>query len=84
MSDQQLLKRIVARADILSGKPTFQGTRLSVEFILNFLAHGSTIDDILHEYQGLEKEDIQACLLFATKSLEDMTFMPLEPESRRW
>jgi uncharacterized protein (DUF433 family) len=67
--------------DILSGKPTIKGTRLSVEFILNLLAHGSTIDDIMREYQGLEKEDIQAGLLFATKSLEDMTFMPLEPES---
>ncbi len=81
MSDQQLLERIVARVDILSGKSTIKGTRLSVEFILNLLAHGSTIDDIMREYQGLEKEDIQACLLFATKSLEDMTFMPLEPES---
>jgi uncharacterized protein (DUF433 family) len=55
--------------DILSGKPTIKGTRLSVEFILNLLAHGSTIDDIMREYQGLEKEDIQAGLLFATKSM---------------
>lgn len=80
MSDQELLGRIVSRQDILGGKPVIKGTRLSVEYILNLLAHGSTVDDILREYKGLLKEDIQACLLFATKSLEDTTFMPLEPE----
>jgi len=80
MNDQELLGRIVLRPDILSGKPVIKGTRLSVEYILNLLAHGSTADDILREYKGLLKEDVQACLLFATKSLEDTTFMPLEPE----
>ena len=37
--------------------------------------------DILEEYKGLTVEDIQACLLFATKSLENIAFMPLEWET---
>ena len=36
-----------------------------------------TINEILDEYEGLTQEDIQACLLFATKSLESTAFMPL-------
>ena len=51
------------------GKPVIRGTRLTVEFILNLLAHGSTMDEIIKEYQGLKEEDIRACILFATKSL---------------
>lgn len=47
------------------GKPVIKGTRLTVEFIVNLLAHGSTTTDILEEYNGLTAEDIQACLLFA-------------------
>ncbi len=78
MSDQELLDRIVSRKDILGGKPIVKGTRLSVEHVLNLLAHGSTVGDILDEYKGLSTEDIQACLLFATKFLGDTAFAPLE------
>jgi uncharacterized protein (DUF433 family) len=63
--------------NIMVGKPTVKGTRLTVEFILNLLAHGATSTEVLEEYQGLSQEDIQACLLFATKFLEDTAFMPL-------
>ena len=80
MNDQQLLARITVDRDVLVGKPIVQGTRLSVEYILNLLAHGSTIEELLDEYAGLTREDIQACLLFATKSLETITFMPLIAE----
>ena len=65
MSDLEMLTRITSDPDILSGKPVIRGTRLSVEFILNLLAHGSSIESILEEYQGLTGEDIKACLLFA-------------------
>ncbi len=56
------------------------GTRLTVEYILNLLAHGSISKEILQEYEGLTQEDIQACLLFATRSLQDTEFMPLSLE----
>ena len=81
MKDQQLLERITVSQKVMIGKPIIKGTRLTVEYILNLLAHGATIAEILEEYQGLAKEDIQACLLFATKSLENTSFMPLEMET---
>ena len=80
MNDQQLLARITINPDVLVGKPVIKGTRLSVEYILNLLAHGSTIEEILDEYPGLTRADIQACFLFATKSLGTTTFMPLVAE----
>ncbi|MCC7354003.1 MAG: DUF433 domain-containing protein, partial [Anaerolineae bacterium] len=40
-------------------------TRLTVEYILNLLAHGATVQEVLTEYDGLTQEDVQACLLFA-------------------
>jgi uncharacterized protein (DUF433 family) len=80
MKDKQLLDRIVLDPKIMVGKPVIRGTRLTVDFILNLLAHGSTEDVILNEYKGLEIEDIQACFLFATKFLKNTDFMPLMEE----
>lgn len=77
MTDQQLLSRITVNPKVMVGKPAIKGTRLTVEHILNLLAHGTTVQEILKEYDGLTQDDIQACLLFATRSLEDTTFMPL-------
>ena len=59
------------------GKAVVRGTRLTVEYILGLLAHGATVMEILEEYEGLAPEDIQACFLFASRSLQDTTFMPL-------
>ena len=77
MEDAELLERIVVNPRVKVGKPVIDGTRLTVGFILGLLAHGMTIEDILREYQHLVREDILACLLFAQKSLEDITFMPV-------
>lgn len=80
MQDQQLLERITINPQVMVGKPVIRGTRLTVQYILNLLAHGATTDEILDEYQGLTIEDIQACFLFATKSLANSDFLPLTPE----
>ncbi|TAH53600.1 MAG: DUF433 domain-containing protein [Chloroflexota bacterium] len=80
MDDQQLLERITLDPRVMVGKPVIKGTRLTVEYILNLLAHKATIEDILDEYHGLTQADIQACLLFATRSLENTSFMPLVME----
>jgi hypothetical protein len=53
---------------------------LTVEYILNLLAHGATSAEILAEYDGITQEDIRACLLFAARALENTTFMPLVAE----
>jgi uncharacterized protein (DUF433 family) len=81
MKERELLQRIILNPKVMVGKPVIKGTRLTVEYILNLLAHGSTVADILREYDGLAQEDIQACLLFAAQSLEDSAFMPLEAET---
>jgi len=79
--DDILLERIILNPKIMAGKPIIQGTRLTVDYILNLLAHGSTEDEILNEYKGLTNDDIKACILFAVKSLENTEFMPLVSES---
>ncbi len=81
MSDQQLLERITINPKIMVGKPIIKGTRLTVEYIVNLLAHGATVEEILQEYAGLAQEDIQACLLFAAQSLEGTAFVPLSVEA---
>lgn len=81
MKDDQLLERITINPKIMVGKPVIKDTRLTVEYILNLLAHGATQTEILKEYEGLTSEDIQACILFATRSLEKIEFMPLAMES---
>lgn len=77
MIDRQLLNRIVIDSEVMLGKPVIAGTRLTVEYVLNLLAHGASISEILEEYDGLVEADIRACLLFASQSLENNTFMPL-------
>jgi uncharacterized protein (DUF433 family) len=80
VTDRQLLERIVINSKVMVGKPVIKGTRLTVEYVLNLLAHGATATEILNEYDGLTQEDIQACLLFASRSLENTTFLPLTAE----
>ena len=80
MKDEELLERIALNPKVMTGKPVIKGTRLTVEFILNRLAHGASTEEVLEEYEGLTQEDIQACFLFATRFLGDTEFMPLTVE----
>ena len=80
VKNQKLLERITLNPKVMVGKPVISGTRLTVAYILNLLANGATIDEILGKYEGLTQADIQACLLYASKSLEDTAFMPLAVE----
>jgi len=80
--EEKLLKRIEINPKIMVGKPVIKGTRLTVEFILNLLASGATVEEILEEYKGLTKEDILACFLFASRCLSETDFMPLEPSEK--
>jgi len=80
MTDQDLLQRISSDSGIVVVKPVIKGTRLSVDVILNLLAHGASFDEIIEEYQGISTQDIQACLLFASQSLASTVFVPLSTE----
>lgn len=81
MTNEELLERIAINPRIMVGKPVICGTRLTVEYILGLLAHGTTIEEILEEYPGVEKKDIYACLLFASKTLQDASFVPIKAEA---
>ncbi len=68
-TEDELIKRITVRADVFGGKPIIRGMRISVEHVLGMLAAGDTAQEILREYPFLEPEDVQACLLFAHRSV---------------
>ncbi len=65
MADNELLCRIVIDRSVMAGKPVIRGTRLTVEYILNRVAGGATLDELVAEYAGLSRDDIRACLLFS-------------------
>jgi uncharacterized protein (DUF433 family) len=69
--------RIVVDPAILVGKPVVKGTRLAVEFIIGLLAQGWSEADILRNYPGLTREDIQACLDYAREILQSERVYPL-------
>lgn len=76
MTDKALLKRIVVDPKVMLGKPTVRGSRLTVDYVLGLFARGATMEEVLAEYPGLTRQDVQACFLFATKFLRDATFVP--------
>jgi len=55
MDRDQLLERIVLNPKIIVEKPVIRGTRVTVQYILNLLAHGATVDEIIQEYKGLTR-----------------------------
>jgi uncharacterized protein (DUF433 family) len=72
-----LSERIVVDPKILAGKPVIRGTRLAVEFILELLAAGQTEADILTNYPGLTREDVLACLAYASYLAHEYKAFPI-------
>ena len=67
MDEQELLERITVNPSVFGGKPIIRGRRLAVEHVLGMLAAGDTPELLLQGYPWLEKEDIQACLVYARR-----------------
>ncbi|MDF9391325.1 MULTISPECIES: DUF433 domain-containing protein [Methylococcus] len=67
--------RIVVDPDILVGKPIIKGTRISVELLLDRLADGWSIDDILRSYPHLTRDDVLAALSFAAELFREERFV---------
>ena len=65
-----LIERITINPDICHGKPTIRGLRYPVEVILQLLRSGMSIDEILEDYEDLERDDILAVLAYASKLAE--------------
>lgn len=81
MDETKLLQRITVNQDIFGGKPIIRGRRLAVEHILGMLAAGDSFDSILSGYTWLEKEDIQACLVYARRIVGHETLEALSIEA---
>ena len=65
--EDELLKRITLNPKVCFGKPTIRNMRYPVETMLDLMSAGMTTEELLEDYPDLEKEDLQACLLFASK-----------------
>jgi len=73
----RLSERIVVDPEILAGKPLIRGTRLAVEFILELLAAGQSETEVLTNYPGLTREDILACLSYASYLAHEYKAFPI-------
>ena len=70
--------RISIDNDVLLGKPVVMGTRLAVEFVVDLLAQGWSEAEILKNYPGLTRDDVQACLRYASAILHAEKVYPLK------
>ena len=60
-------ERIVINPEICNGRPVVRGTRIAVQTVLEFLAAGDSMVEVLEEYPDLKREDVQACLDYAAR-----------------
>jgi uncharacterized protein (DUF433 family) len=60
-------ERVVIDPEICNGRPVIRGTRITVQSLLEFLAAGDSVEEILAEFPGLVREDVQACLDYASR-----------------
>ena len=67
MTREELLNRISIDPQVCFGKPCIKGHRIWVSLILDFLAGGATIEEILQDYPGVEREDILACIAYGAE-----------------
>lgn len=71
MTKDNLLSRISSDPNICFGKPCIRNHRIWVSLILDFLAGGATIEELLAEYPGLERDDILACIAYGAEMTRD-------------
>lgn len=69
--------RIVLDPAVLDGKPIVKGTRIAVALVVNLLAEGWTEVQVLENYPGLTRDDVAACLAYASARLQNERVYPL-------
>ena len=67
MTREDLLLRITVDPNVCFGKPCVRGHRIWVSLILDLLASGSTMNEILADYPGLEEADVRACIAYGAE-----------------
>jgi uncharacterized protein (DUF433 family) len=70
MSADSQLHRITTNSDVCGGRPCIRGLRIRVKDILDLLAHGASVEEILTDYPYLERDDIVAALQYAAAQLD--------------
>lgn len=60
-------ERIMVQPDVCNGKPVIRGTRITAQTVLEFLAAGDSVEDVLEEYPSLTRDDVRACLDYASR-----------------
>lgn len=63
-------ERIIIDPEILRGKPIIRGTRIAVELVLDLLASGMSVEEVIEEYPHLTRDDILSVLKYATKIIK--------------
>ena len=71
MDKAALLARITVQPGVMLGKPTIRRTRLTVEHLLKAMAANLTFEQLHEDFPFLEREDLQACLLYASELVEN-------------
>jgi uncharacterized protein (DUF433 family) len=74
-----LLSRITIDPAVCHGKPCVRGLRYPVESLLELLSSGMTIDEILADYEDLERDDLLAVLAFAARLARTRRLHPVSP-----
>ena len=67
MTREELLQRISINPDTCFGKPCIRGHRIWVSLILDLLAAGASIEEILEQYPGVTREDVLACIAYGSE-----------------
>ncbi|PIU36777.1 antitoxin [Candidatus Roizmanbacteria bacterium CG_4_8_14_3_um_filter_34_9] len=70
------MRKIIVNQKILNGKPIFEGTRIPVEIVLDFLTKDYSNEEIIKEYPRLSKDDIISALKFATNRIKEEQIYP--------
>ncbi len=79
MGDLDWKERISIKPDVCHGKPCIKGTRIWVTLVLDLLASGYTVDQILQEYPHLTRGDVQACIAYGAEASRER-FIPVTLE----
>ncbi len=75
---ENLLTHIEINPGVCHGKPVIKGTRMMVQSILEYMAGGSSVDDILISFPDLNQLDIQACLQFASLTMKNQSLVIID------
>ena len=78
MSTEELLQRVTINPEICHGKPCVRGLRYPVSMLLELLSSGMTLDEVLSDYQDLEREDLLAAMAYGAR-LSDAKRVILTP-----